>query len=456
MRRVSDSQRTIQFQSTRIQAQEQWEMMSEILDENPEIAEAVHADLSRRADGKPKNNAGAKGMTADQVLRFAVVKTCEELSYRKLADRVDDSIVLREFCRIPFGRIPKFTTLQENIKRIRPVTFERLQELLIGYACREGVEDGKRIRIDSTAVESDIHHPTDARLLWDGVRVLTRILRQAETEIDRLQGRFHDHTRVAKRLLYKINNARGANNRIPLYKRLIDMAGKAVRYAREALDELEASCCRDFEELLAAAALRNDLEHFIPLVERVIDQSVRRVLQGESVPAAEKIVSLFEPHSDIIVKGQREIVYGHKIFLTGGKSNLILDCAIEAGNPADSEQFQPAIERHIRRFGEAPRDVATDGGFASKANAAWAKAKGVVNVAFSALKGNKLSEIVQSERVYKTLRKWRAGIEGVISAVKRAYGLTRCTWRSFDSFQAYVHLGVFAFNLKTLAAHFLQ
>ncbi len=455
MRPVSDPQRTIRFQSTGTKAQKLWDKMSEILDANPQIARRVHGDLCRHANGEPKRNTGAKGMTADQVLRFAVVKTCEELSYRKLADRVDDSIILREFCRIPFGAIPKFTTLQENIKKLCPQTLDDVHDLLIGYACRAGVEDGKKIRIDSTAVQSNIHHPTDARQLCDGVRVLTRILRQAQSQIERLRGRFHDHGRLAKKLLFKINNTRGAEKRKPLYKRLIETARKMACYAREALEELAPARCPGFDELLVAAALRVALEEFTPLVEGVIGQTVRRVLKGESVPAQEKIVSIFEPHTDIIVKGQREIVYGHKIFLTGGKSNLILDCSVERGNPADSEQFKPAIERHIERFGQAPRDVATDGGFASKVNGAWARSKGAVNVAFSALKGNKLCEIVQSDRVYKRLRKWRAGIEGIISAAKRAYGLTRCTWRGFDSFQAYVRLGVFAFNLKTLANQLL-
>ena len=456
MRRISDPQTTLQFQSTQIKPREQWEKMSEILDANPEIAQAVHRDLCRRAEGKPTRNAGAKGVTADQVLRFALVKVCEELSYRKLAERVDDSIILRAFCRIPFGPIPRFTTLRQNIKKLRSETLERIHQLLIDYACRQGIEDGTRVRIDSTAVESNIHHPTDARQLWDGVRVLTRILRQVETDIERLQGRFHDHTRVAKKLLYKINNARGANNRKPLYKRLIETARQSVGYAREAIEELaDTSRCPTFDELMTAAALPNSLEQVTPLVERVIDQSVHRVLNGEKVPAEDKVVSIFEPHTDIIVKGQREIVYGHKVFLSGGVSNLILDCAIERGNPADSEQFVPALERHMERFGEAPIDVATDGGFTSKNNGKWAKAKGVANVAFSTLKGNALTELVQSKRVYKLLRKWRAGIEGIISVGKRAYGLTRCTWRSFASFQSYVRLAVIAFNLKTLAAHLL-
>ena len=176
----------------------------------------------------------------------------------------------------------------------------------------------------------------------------------------------------------------------------------------------------------------------------------RRVLRASASPPGQSL-SIFEPHTDIIVKGQREIVYGHKVFLATGKSNLILDCAIEKGNPADSEQFMPALERHEQRFGKAPKDVATDGGFASKKNGRDAREFGVQNVAFSALKGNTLSELVQSARVYKQLRKWRAGIKGIISATKRAFGLDRCTWRGYESFQAYVHLAVLAFNLQTLA-----
>ena len=455
MRMIRDPQTPFVFQHSRTSAKEQWQEIDEILDANPQIADLVWRDLRRRLDGKAKGSTGAKGMTADQVLRCALVKARLELSYRALADRIDDSIALRLFCRMPFGTIPAFTTLQENIKRIRPETFQEINAAVIAYAVEMKVEDGGRIRIDSTAVESNIHHPTDSAQLWDCVRVLTRILHRVENEFEFLRGRFHDHTRVAKKLRYKINNTRGQDNRWPLYKRLIDTVQKTVAYAEQAIAELDPSRLESFEELLIAAELRSGLEEFTPLAQRVIDQSARRVLHGEQVPAEEKIVSIFEPHSDIIVKGQREVVYGHKIFLTGGTSNLILDCVVEKGNPADSEQFMPALERHLERFGKAPNDVATDGGFASKANGEDARALGVQNVAFSTLKGNTLSELVQSTRIYKQLRKWRAGIEGLISAIKRAFGLDRCTWRGYESFQAYVHLSVLAFNLQTLARHLL-
>ena len=455
MRLIHNPQTTFAFQHTRSSAKKQWQKISDILNANAQIVDLVWHDLGRSNDGTAKKSTGAKGMTAEQVLRIAIVKMHEELSYRALADCIEDSIVLREFCRMTFEKIPAFSTLQENIKRLSPETFVEINSAIVAYAVELKIEDGKRIRIDSTTVESNIHHPTDSAQLWDSVRVLTRILRCVETEFDGLRGRFSDHTRVAKKLRYKINNTRGKDKQRPLYKKLIDTTKKTVAYAEEAIAELAPAHFKNFDKRLIAGALRSSLEEFTPLAKGVIDQSTRRVLNGETVPAGEKIVSIFEPHTDIIVKGQREVVYGHKIFLSTGKSNLILDCAVEKGNPADSEQFMPALKRHFEQQGEAPKDVATDGGFASKANAEKARALGVQNIAFSALKGNTLSQLVQSARVYKQLRKWRAGIEGIISAVKRAFGLSRCPWRGYESFQAYVQIAIVAFNLQTLARHLL-
>lgn len=455
MRLIRNPQTTFAFQHTNTTAKAQWQRISDILEADPRIAQWVWRDLRQTTHGKAKGSAGAKGMTAEQVLRFAVVKMRLELSYRALADRVDDSIVLREFCRMPYEKVPAFTTLQENMKRLQPQTLQEINAAVIRYAVERNVEDGQRIRIDSTAVESNIHHPTDSAQLWDCVRVLTRILRRVETQFEHLRGRFSDHTRVAKRLRYMLNNTRGQKNRRPLYKRLIDAARKTVAYAQHAIAELAPDRFETFDERLIAAELRNALEEFTPLAQRVIEQSTRRVLNGEPVPAEEKVLSIFEPHTDIIIKGQRENVYGHKIFLAAGKSNLILDCTIEKGNPSDAGQFSLTLERCLQQFGNAPNAVATDGGFASKTNAAFALQHGVKNVAFSVLKGNTLAELVQSTRVYKRLRKWRAGIEGIISAAKRAFGLDRCTWRGYASFQAYVHLAVLAFNLQTLARHLL-
>ena len=189
----------------------------------------------------------------------------------------------------------------------------------------------------------------------------------------------------------------------------------------------------------------------MPLIERVIVQTGRRVFDGEAVPASEKLVSLFEPHADIIVKGGREVQYGHKLNLATGKSGLILDVVIETGNPADAERFLPMLDRHIARSGVPPRQIAADGGYASRANLAQAKARGVSDVAFHKKCGIAIAEMVKSRWVYRRLRNFRAGIEAGISCFKRAYGAARCTWRGLDHFKAYVWSAVVAHNLVLFA-----
>jgi transposase, IS5 family len=174
-------------------------------------------------------------------------------------------------------------------------------------------------------------------------------------------------------------------------------------------------------------------------------------IAGESVPAGEKLVSLFEPHADIIVKGRRDVDYGHKLNLTTGRSGLILDLVIEAGNPADRERLLPMLERHIAFYGAAPRQAAADGGYASRANLSGAKAWGVRDMAFHKKSGLRIEDMVRSRWVYRKLRNFRAGIEASISCLKRAYGLARCTWRGLDHFKTYVWSSVLAYNLTLFA-----
>jgi len=455
MRILSDRQRSLVFYQSSPSVAQEWEMIASILEADPSIYARVWEDLTGHQCVARTKAAGARGLTAEQVVRFAIVKVKERLSYRRLAARVADSIAVRAFCLVGVEDVPAFTTLQENIKRIRPETWEAINRAVIAYACARGVEDGRRVRIDTTGIETNIHHPTDSHQLWDSVRVLARILQRVETDIARLRGRFHDHRRAAKKAFFRIHNTRGEDHKRPLYQTLIEAAERTVAYAREALEELAVDRCASFEEQLVAANYAAQLEPFVPLAERVIDQSRRRVLRGEDVPAQDKVLSLFEPHTDIIKKGQREIVYGHKVLLTGGKSNLILDCVILRGNPADAVQFLPALERQREQQGVIPIQVATDAGFASQSNAHEALARGVDTVVFVAPKHKSLPALIAKTRLYKRLRNWRAGIEGIISAGKRAFGLDRCPWSGFDSFQAYVQLGVLAFNLQTLARHLL-
>jgi IS5 family transposase len=202
---------------------------------------------------------------------------------------------------------------------------------------------------------------------------------------------------------------------------------------------------------IEAELWRGQVRHYLPLTERIIAQAERRVLGGEAVPAGEKLVSLFETHADIIVKGGRDVHYGHKLNLATGRSGLILDVVVEAGNPADAERFLPMLERHIALHGAPPRQTASDGGYASLDNLKQAKALGVHDVAFHKKRGLTIEDMVKSRWVYRKLRNFRAGVEANISCLKRAFGLARCTWRGLAHFKAYVWSSVVAYNLTLVA-----
>jgi IS5 family transposase len=299
--------------------------------------------------------------------------------------------------------------------------------------------------VDSTVVETNVHAPTDSSLLWDGVRVLTRLLGRADEHFGfRL---CVDHTRRAKRRMLAIQNTGNKAKRTAAYRDLLKVAGKSVGYGQRAIKHLEGNT--------GAQRLAGEIAHYTELLRRVITQTRRRVLDGERVPASEKLTSLFEPHTDIIVKDRRETLYGHKVFVTAGASGLILDCVVEAGNPADSTMALPMLERQNVLYGRPPRQAAMDGGFASKENLIHAKELGIEDVCFQKKRGLKVSEMTRSSWVYKRLRDFRAGIEGLISFLKRAFGLDRCTWRGAESFATYVQASVLTANLLTLARHLL-
>jgi len=204
-----------------------------------------------------------------------------------------------------------------------------------------------------------------------------------------------------------------------------------------------------------AQRLAAELEHYIPLVWQVVWQTERRVLQGESVPAEEKLVSIFEPHTDIIRKDGRDTYYGHKVTFTGGKSGLLLDWVVEDGNPADSTLLLRTLDHQNDLYGRYPRQAAADGAFASRDNLTAAKACGVGDVVFAKRRGLSVDDMASSTWVYRQLRNFRAGIEGMISFLKRVFGLSRCTWKGVESFASYVGASVVSANLLLLARHLM-
>jgi IS5 family transposase len=301
------------------------------------------------------------------------------------------------------------------------------------------------VRLDSTVSAALMHEPSDSALLWDAVRVMTRLLRRAQILPGTPPIGWRDRRRLAKRRARVIEYSRGQDKRRRLYRELI----AAAQASRAELQAVAA----ELAEIAGTAAerWRAEVDHYLPLIARIIAQTQARVLDGAAVPAGEKLVSLFEPHADIIVKGGRRVQYGHKLNLATGKSGLILDVVIEAGNPADAERFLPMLDRHIARAGAPPRQTAADGAYASRANLLAAKTRGVADVAFHKKCGIAIADMVKSPWVYRRLRNFRAGIEAAISCFKRAYGAARCTWRGLDHFKAYIWSAVVAHNLVLFA-----
>jgi IS5 family transposase len=415
--------------------------MSQWLDRQHALVSLVAGDLRRHG----LHETGRRGLPAEAVLRCALLKQQRQLSYEELAFHLEDSASFRAFARLPLAWSPKKSVLHQTISAIRPETWEAVNRALLASAKQEKLESGAMVRIDSTVSAALMHEPSDSALLWDAVRVMTRLLRQAGALPGAPTIQWRDRQRLAKKRARAIDYSRGQDKKRQLYRELIAATRATLAALHEAAEQLVNIAG------MTAERWRARLSHYLPLIERILAQSERRVLQGLAVPAGEKLVSLFEPHADIILKGGREVQYGHKLNLVTGKSGLILDVVVEAGNPADAERFLPMLDRQIARCGVPPRQMAADGGYASLDNLKQAKSRGVHDVAFHKKRGIAVEDMVKSRWVYRRLRNFRAGIEAGISCLKRGYGLARCTWRGLDHFKTYIWSAVVAHNLVLFA-----
>ena len=415
--------------------------ISQWLDGQRPLVSLVAGDLRRQG----VRETGRRGLPAETVLRCALLKQQRQLSYEELAFHLEDSASFRAFARMPLKWSPKKSVLHQTVSAIGALTWEAINQVLLVSAQQAKLESGATVRIDSTVSAALMHPPSDSTLLWDALRVMTRLLRRAERLPQAPAMRWRDRRRLAKKRSRAIDYSRGQARKRQLYRELIAAA-------RATENELQA-VTKGLAEIAGTAAerWRAQVDHYLPLIARIITQSERRVLKGEAVPAGKKLVSLFEPHADIIVKGSRGVQYGHKLNLTTGKSGLILDVVVEAGNPADAERFLPMLDRQIARRGAPPRQTAADGGYASRDNLNQAKARGVQDVAFHKKCGIAVADMVKSPWVYRRLRNFRAGIEAGISCFKRAYGGARCTWRGLDHFKTYIWSAVVAHNLVLFA-----
>ena len=414
--------------------------ISTILDLHPEITDWVHSDLSGGKDPR-----GAKGMSAEEVIRAGILKQIQELTYQELEFQVADSQATRAFIRVPDGISYSDSALQENIKRISPETWQRIQKITVSYARSVDFERGRTVRVDSTVVETNTAYPIDSKLIADCLRVASRAVHRLNQDGQKITLKFTH--KKAKKLQLAILNARGVEAKREHYYDLVVGAGEIYKQLPKVIESFEA----ELQKRPRTSKLIAELKHVHEYLGPILAQTISRAFDEKPVDATDKIVSIFETHADIIVKGGRDTEFGHKIFFTTGKSNLVIDCEVEAGNPHDSEKFLDALDRLKAIYGKYPRQITADGGFASQDNVYEAHELGVKDVCFNKKVDLEPEEMCRSKAVFKKLAKLRAGIESNISALKRGFGLTRANWKGLEGFKSYVWSSVVAYNLMLLA-----
>ena len=413
--------------------------LSSLLDDYPEILNRLEEDLLTNG----ARSTGRKGLSVESIFRCMLLKQITGVSYEMLAFHLADSSSYRSFARLRHDCQPGRSALSGNIRRLRPQTLQAIFELLGVVAFEKGLMNIECLRMDSSVVKSNIAPPSDSRLLDDGIRVLSRLMAKSRDSLG-VKLRLTDYRKSSKSLAARIFYGKKAEKDV-LYKELIALAQRVVKQSQRAVQQAQAQ-----RGILAVQPWVDRVVHYRELLLQVIDQAERRVLHGETVPASEKIVSLFEPHTDIIIKGARDIEYGHKINLATEKNGLITAFMIERGNPADTERFIPLIEQHGSLYGSLPETTIADGGYASQGNIDKGKALGIKRVGFHKKKGISVSAMGLKEKTLKVLRDFRAGIEGNISELKRAFGAGKALWKGEDGFLSFVWSSVISYNLTRM------
>jgi IS5 family transposase len=420
--------------------------------EDEKVYRLIRDDLAKRY---PKTKeTGRPSTPAEVVLRMLVVKRLYGYSYAETERVVRDSLSLRQFCRVYLNDVPDEKTLIRWANVIQPRTLEKFNERIMQLAVERKVTRGRKLRTDGTVVESNIRAPSDNRLLADGVRVLARtVVRARELLQQKVQEPFEDFTQAAKQrarqigetLRKKTEAAKSVGRQH--YQELIEMTQKTIESARRIQKQLH-----EMQEQ-KAKRLAQSLETFLPRAEQVIDQTTRRILQGEQVPASEKIVSLFEEHTNIICRGKesRPVEYGHKIWLNEVEGGLVSHYRILDGNPSDADQWKPSLKAHLKTFHQPPQQASGDRGLYSEPNEQLAHDLGVKKVILPQPGYRSKTRLKQEHKAWFVQgRHWHAGVEGRISVLKRAHDLGRCLAHGLNGFQCWVGWGIIAGNLAVL------
>jgi len=423
-----------------------------------ELYQLLRTDMAQRYEKTTQT--GRNSTPVEVVLRMLMVKHLYKLSYEQTERQVKDSLALRWFCRVYFEAVPDDTTLIRWANLVQAQTLQAFNERVVKLATALKVTRGRKLRTDGTVVESNIQSPRDSQLLVDSVRLLGRTLGRAKTVLTEQtelgQAVFRNRVRAARKLGRTISQQLGKGTEQAkeagrqAYQRLMHIVKLSLEQAGQVTQALKT------QPSPAAQRLQDTLETFMPRAQQVIDQTSRRVLQAEQVPANEKIVSIFEPHTDIIRRNKagKPVEFGHKVWLDEVEGGIVSHYRILEGNPSDDRQWQPALEQHDRLFGKPPHQASADRGVHSVDNEDLAHELGVKRIILPK-PGYKSIKRQQHEKQpwFKRGRRWHNGVEGRISVLKRRHGLDKCLYRGQDGFQRWVGWGVIANNCLAIARY---
>ena len=425
------------------------------LDDQAPLVEQVRQDLVR---GLKNPNTGRGGITPAQTLRSLILMRVKNWDYRELRERINDGFTLRGFTDFDSQRVPQHDAFNRAFNRITPATLQAINQAVVQTAVQLGLEDGKQLRVDTTVVETNIHFPTDATLLWDTVRTVTRLVEDLHEILPRGVQRFTNRTRSARRRMQELERMSATQRHTqqePKYRELLRITGQVLENARQVVKKTAKVKGVDVLSGVAIDQLRQQIAAYCDLGEKVINQTRRRVLDGEQVPADQKVYSIFEDHTHLIKRGKQRkpVEFGHKVFLAESAQGLITDYQVLDGNPADTTQVKPSLDRHQQVFQCPPELYAGDRGFYSAENGDTCQQAGVGQVCIPQRGGQKTAEqaALERSRAFKQGQRFRVGIEGRISVLFRGRGMKRCRAKGRERFEVLVGAAVLANNLLRIA-----
>jgi len=425
------------------------------LDDHATLVEQVRQDLVR---GLKKPSTGRDGITPSQTLRSLILMRIKNWDYRELRECINDGYTLRTFTNFDSHHVPKHDAFNRAFNRLTPATLQAINQAVVQAAVQLDLEDGKQLRVDTTVVETNIHFPTDATLLWDTVRTVTRLIEDLHEILPRGVQGFTNRTRSARRRMQELERMTAQERHTqqePKYRELLRITEQVLANARRVLKKTAKSKGIDVAAAAVVKQLRQQITEYCALGDRVLDQTRRRVIHGEQVPADEKVYSIFESHTDLIKRGKarKPVEFGHKVFLAESAQGLITDYQVLDGNPADTNQVQASLERHQQAFHCAPDLYAGDRGFYSAENGDACQKAGVSEVSIPQRGGQKTAEreALERSRAFKQGQRFRAGIEGRISVLFRGRGMKRCRAHGRERFEVLVGAAVLANNLLRIA-----